>query len=331
LKLSKKLNTQEKIKKLLTFVTSGQFIVSLVLAASLWAYVTLNNEYMTYVKLPLTIILPGNRAMEESLPEEISVEIKGSGWNIINLSFFNSSAKCEVDLSNNIISQEEYKISRSDLLKSVQFLGNVEPMDILPESIIVRTGSIGRYNVPVVPAFAVVPREGFTIVDEPRLYPSSVTIKGNNSVVSTIKSWNTIPMEISDVYHSFNLPMPLSDSLQGIVSLNYNMINISVDIQQIGEVEVQGVKLKVRGGTIQNDNRLSPLTFDVTVQGPVDIIADITREDISVQLDYIDILNDSTGVLKPKVVVPKNVKVLSNNPKYVYHVRSVNTLLQPEI
>jgi YbbR domain-containing protein len=324
--LSKKLKRHERIKKLLSFVKSGKFIMSVLIAASLWAYVTLNNEYLAFVKIPFSIILPANRAMEESVPDEISIEVKGVGWNIINLWFFNTTAKCEVDLSGVVISQDEYKISRSDLIKSIQYLGTIEPLDIQPESIILRTGIIGSYKVPIIPAFKVNPRKGFLIVGEPKIYPKMVTIRGNNKVVSNINYWTTAPIEINDVFKSFKMPVSLSDTLSGIVSLNYNIVNASIDIQQKAELLIRGVKLNIRGGDLQNDHLLNPLVFDVTIQGPVELMTELHDEDIIVYLEYNEILNDSTGIMIPYIQTPKNIKVLSLNPRFVYHLKNIASL-----
>lgn len=328
--MTRKQKRHERLKKLLSFVKSGKFIVSVLLAGALWSYVTLNNEYMAYVKLPINIILPSNRALEQSIPEEISVEVKGLGWNIINLWFFNTTAKCEVDLSNVVISQDDYKISRNDLLKSVQFLGNVEPLDIVPESIILRTGMVGAYKVPVIPAFVINPRKGFVVVGEPRLSPAFVTIKGNNKVVGNINYWPTAPISINDVFQPFRMPVPLADSLKGIVSLNNNIVNVSVDIQQKAEIEIHGVKLKVRGGALQNEHSLNPVSFVVTIQGPVGMVADMSKDNLVAYLNYNDVLNDSTGILIPNIEAPKSIKILNIKPRFVYHLKNIAALPSPE-
>lgn len=324
--MNKKQKSHESIKKILSFVKSGKFIMSVLFAASLWAYVTLNNEYLAFVKIPLSIILPANRAMEEPVPEEISVEVKGMGWNIINLWFFNTTAKCEVDLTGVVISQDEYKISRSDLIKSIQYLGTIEPLDIQPEAIFLRTGRIGSYIVPIIPEIKVNPRKGFIVVGEPKIYPTKVTIRGNNKVVSNINYWATSPIEINDVFKPFKLPVALSDTLNGIVSLNYNIVNASIDIQQKVEIQIRGVKLNIRGGDLQNEHNLNPTVFDVTIQGPVEQMADIHDEDIIVYLEYNEIINDSTGIMIPYIQTPKNIKVLSLNPRFVYHLKNIASL-----
>ena len=89
-------------------------------AIALWSYTSFNSTYKTFISVPINVILPKERAIEAQIPRFVDIEVNGTGWNIFNLIYFNNSKKIIVDLSNKVIEDSIYTISRNELVKSVQ-------------------------------------------------------------------------------------------------------------------------------------------------------------------------------------------------------------------
>ena len=68
-----------------------------------------------------------------------------------------------------------------------------------------------------------------------------------------------------------------------------------------------------------DNHKIEPRYFSVTLSGGIDVINKLQQENISISINYQDILNDSTGIIKPTVTIPNNTKLLSISPKYIIH------------
>ena len=324
---AKKRNKLLSIKNLKSLIKSRSFIGSIIFAISLWAYTSLNSKFVPIVDVPLKIMLPQNKAVENFLPSVISIKVKGTGWDLFNLIFFNSSAKCLINLSEKIAAEGNYQVTRNEIMKGLQSLTNVEPIDVIPETLNVQIGLVGQYFVPVVPYLKIITRKGFIVAGAVIVEPHNVMISGNDKIVQTIKHWNTEPVFLTDVYKPLSISVSLSDSLKNMMTLSQNKVTIYVDVQQKTEFTLKNIEVKIRGGgSLPKSHSISPLKIDVTLQGGVDYITKISEDMVHAYIEYSDVINDSTGYLTPKIsVADTNVKVLYLSPQFIYHKKIINT------
>lgn len=308
-----------KFLKTKRWLNSKSFWGSVVFATALWGYTSLNSEYQTLVEVPLSVKLPSSRALEAKLPPNIYVDVRGSGWNLFNLIFFNSAKSCYVDLSSEMITDSLYRISRTEIQKGIQYLKNVNPVDVLPESIVMKTGSVGEYFVRVKPQILVEPRQGFTVVGDYEIEPYLVKITGNDRIAKRIKSWMTSRLIFEDVNNTFTASVPLLDTLTTVLDYKPKFVNIKVQVQQEAEITIPDVELIVMGGSLPKSHRISPRIVTLTLRGGADELAKLDPADISAALSYDDIVNDSTGILKPIIKTPLNMQLIATDPPLIHH------------
>ncbi|MCX6154029.1 MAG: CdaR family protein [Candidatus Kapabacteria bacterium] len=323
-----------KAKAIRKRLFSKSFFFSILFALALWVYTNLNNIYTTYIPIPLKIKIPNDRAIEDLPPEFISIEIRGSGWNLFNYMFLNSSVACIVDLSRTNISTDDYLISRKEILKNVQSLLNVEALDVMPEAIGVKTGKIELVRVPVEANIKIVPREGFALVGKVNLKPDSVNIRGNSKVVKNIKKWRTNYFEITNIQKPIQVQIGLIDSISNIIDLDVEKVELTCDIQQIAELKLFDIPVKIRGGSLPNGHRLAPQILSINIRGGINEIANLSPDKIYAYIDYTDIIHDSTGVLKPLIYSPNNIRILNTEPLLIYHYKQITkngNLLNPKL
>lgn len=312
---------KEKIKQVLT---SKSLIGAFIFAIALWGYTQLNGSFVTLVEVPFEVNLPKNRAVENELPGSVSVEARGTGWNLFTLIFFNSSAQCYVDLSKSQVTDSVHILSRTDLMKSVDYFVNVEPIDVLPEQIPLKIGNISTIRIPVIPDIEILPRSGFAHVGEIKVIPDSIEISGNEKILRRIKSWKTSPIKFEDTQKPFTAQVNLKDTLGTIIELSEKKVEVSIDIQQLAEIIFPDVKIRIRGGSASKKHKIQPEYLVVTLQGGIGQLTDLSPEEISASIGYNQMLNDTTGIIRPKIQIPEGIRLLRTDPPYIYHTKMVD-------
>lgn len=312
-------------KKSINIVSKKAFLGALIFAISLWLYTTLSGNYSAIINMPLIIKLPIDRAFEGEPPKFVTVESKGTGWNLFNLIFFNNSKKIVIDLSQSNINDTEYSITRQNLIKGVQSMERVELTDILNDNLVIQTGKISSYMVKVEPDFIINPSDGFTIVGNPKIEPEYVEIRGNDKIIKNIKFWRTKPIVYNNINKSFTKEIELSDSLQGIVNIDKKYVKFTANIQQTAEVTFDEIRINIRGGVMPQNYIIYPNFLTLTFRGGIKEIIDLTPDKINVTINFADIINDKSGVLIPKIEYPSNLKIINTEPKYITNYKIINT------
>ncbi|MCO5251747.1 MAG: hypothetical protein M9949_10055 [Candidatus Kapabacteria bacterium] len=308
------------ILKILRIFTKRAFIGALLFAIALWSYTSLNTNYSTYVDIPLSVKLPPTRAIEKELPATISVESRGTGWNLFNLLYLNNSKRANVDLSDTRIEDSIFTIGRSDFLKGIESFETVELADVIPSSLTLRTGRIGEYVVPIVSMVEITPKDGFSLVGDIRLKPDSIRIIGNDKITSQIKSWSTKVLKIEGANKPIRGIVELSDSLGDIINFNTREIQFYADVQLTLERTFYDIPIIVRDGTMPRNSSITPNKIDITVRGGLEQVKNLNVENLSVYLDFTTIAKDKSGILIPNIEFPPDIEVIQVNPPYVYHI-----------
>lgn len=309
--------------KLKRALRSKTMIGSVIFAIALWVYTSLNGEYNTTVKVPLFIDLPSNRSLEEVPTDNITVKVFGTGWQLFNLYFFNSSKNCFLDYTNHDFRVDDnIVVTRNDLLNSLTGMINVESRDVNPTTIEIKTGLLQSKYVRIKPNIRIKTREGFMVVGDIELEPDSVLINGNIKALNLIDFWETEALTINNIFSPVNSEIALKDTLEQI-ELDITTVKYMADVQQIAEITVPDVVIDIRGGSLPLGHTIKPNKIDVTIYGGVDQVVDFDQSSINAFIDVSEIKTDTTGIIKVNVNYPNDVKLLRIKPPYVYHTKNV--------
>lgn len=300
-------------------IKSPGIILSFTLAFGMWLYVSLNGNYSTFLEVPVKLVTNENQAIESEIPDKILVEVKGQGWDLLNLKYIQKSFECRVDLSNFAQAFGDVEISRSRLLQSLTALEQTEIKNINPDYFIVTLGNVDSKDVQIENNITIIPRQGFVQVGDVELTPNITNIKGYSKVIKEIRSTLTENIVVEDVFKKTKGRINVLDTFNQSIRIKPRNISYSFDVQQNCNIELRQLPIEVRGGQYEITNRLSPLRINVLLQGGVEEIAKINPGDVRVVLDYKEIINDSTGILVPKVILPPNVNLIKTEPKFIYH------------
>lgn len=309
---------KNKIINLLKKLTRKTVLGALALAVALWFFTSLNETYTVRIDIPLSLNLPENRAIEDELPENVTVETRGTGWNLFYLIALNTEKSCKVDLSDAIINDSLHRVNRAVLLSSVQSFEEVQSVNIFPENLTVKTGKIIDKLVPVQPNITINSNKRFILVDNFSLEPDSITLKGNYKVLRDIDTWETEKQIIDNAKNDITTKIPLKDTLTGIVSISPNNVQLFANIQMLADKTFYQIETDITGGNLPAGYRIYPEYTDITIEGGINEIESIKRNEIKISIELSDILNNQTGVLTPSITLPENVKLKLLTPKNIY-------------
>lgn len=312
----RKIKTDKKLlKKLSGVIFSKSFLGAVFFASGLWVYTALNQEYRTNLTIPIKFILPESRTFVKAPPENITINVRGTGWHLLNT----QSAFCSVDLSKDNTKDTVYKINRDILLKNIQNQNYLSVLDIYPDNFNLLTGRLVDVPIKLVPNVDIKPMEGYEIVGKVEIKPDIVMISGDAGIIKDIRHWTTKFYEFEDVNSSINTFVELSDSLRGIVRVKEGAYRLVANVQQTAEMVVPDVKLRITGANLLKNHTVGPNYLKVTVRGGINLIKQLNPEDIKASIDYQQVISDSSGYLVPTIKVPENLKVINVTPKYLYH------------
>lgn len=300
-------------------IKSRGIILSFTLAFGMWLYVSLNGNYSTFLEVPVKLVTNENQAIESEIPDKILVEVKGRGWDLLNLKYIQKSFECRIDLSKFAQTSGDVEIGHSKLLQSLTALELTEIKNINPDYFIVTLGNVDSKDVTVESNITVIPRQGFVQVGNFELAPNTTNIKGYSKVIKEIRSILTENVVLEDVFKKTKGRINVLDTFNQSIRIKPRNISYSFDVQQNCNIELRQLPIEVRGGQYEISSRLSPLRINVLLQGGVEEIAKINPGDVRVVLDYKEIINDSTGILVPKIILPPNVNLIKTEPKFIYH------------
>lgn len=319
---------KNKLKRLFDKLTRKTVIGAFSLAIALWLFTSLNEEYLVRVEIPFEVRIPSSRAPENVLPKEITVETKGSGWNLFNLIIFNNDKKCIVDLSEINIQDSIYRISRSQLITGINSFEEVQPTNIYPEIFELKTGKMVSKKIKINNRISIIPNKSFVLAGNIDLNPDSTIATGNIKHIKNLQYWDTEKKIIRGIKKNVSSRISLKDSNSIEISLNPKVIKYSAEIQHKADIIFHDIPLEIIGGSKPKNIKIYPDNFNIAVSGAINTISQLKKTDIKITANYDDIISNYTGTLIPQITLPVNVKLKYSEPKYlnIIHQKKIKNL-----
>ncbi len=287
----------------------------LLLSVVLWGYVTLTRIAEDEVEVALIVEAPPNQALLSAVPRTITVRVRGSGLQILNMKYLNRSSVCRIDLARIKPSGTSmYDIERDELVRSTTLSGSLSIVSVTPSALLLTTGDLFRKQVPVHIISNIACRDGFEIVGTAQSDPSIVEVRGTRSIVEGIERWNTQKVSLDDVHEPIELQVPMSDSLMSVLNVVPSMITIRLDVQQTAELVVRDVPVDLASD--DPTLRVEPSMLAVTVQGGARVLATLTPQQIGAMAT-----STTPGPTRPAILTPDGVRVIGTDPPFVRVVR----------
>lgn len=293
-------------------------IASVIFAIGLWLTVNLGFNYTTTKDIPIEIQnLPGEVGFREIPPEYVHARIHGEGWKLLGMKI-GGDTKYVIDLENK---RSSITLQTSeDLSNRLHIPGGIEINEISPTELTVKLEPITEKHIPIEPVVDITFRNGFDRVGPVVVNPESVIVRGAVSVVRAIDSWKTEPIIVRDVREPVQKTVYLSDSLSQILSLNRRDCKVQFDVQWIAEKKINGLPVEVEGIPANREVILIPPRIDIIIRGGINQLAPVDIDSFTAQIDYRDILADTSGTVTPQIEGPKNVRIVQRTPEQLHYV-----------
>lgn len=301
--------------KILSKSLWGSFLLAIVL----WVFVSLNDIYTININVPLTYSIPSNRAFAHQFPKIGSFQFNGNGWSLFNLKYFNSAKICNIDLKNLSAQTEEFVIDRTTLLKSLEFTGNTNAVEVYPNSIPIKLGFNAEKKVKVNSKIQFIANDNFVLVGTQEIIPNEVTIYGNTKQIDSVNSWDTKKVRFSDLTNDFNETIPLEISESRIINLKSQFVQVKQKVEYMLEQEIADIPINVIG-ELPKSHKLYPEIISIKVRGGLNQVSSENTQNIKVTLESKEIISDKFGYLNPQITLPKGIVLVDYYPKFIKHV-----------
>ncbi len=309
-------------------IRSRGIVISFIVAISLWLYVSLNGDYNTYVDIPVQLITNEDQAVESEVPKRATVEIKGRGWDLLTIKYFNKNIRCLIDISRQPSNIEKVEVPYTKLAQGINSMEQAEIKSIVPDFVILKLAKIDKKQVEIKSAISIATRPGFQIVGDIEIKPNIAEIKGFSETIDKFQYLSTETREITDVYKNISGRINVLDSFNQSIKIKPKSVLFSAKIQQECSITLNQIPLRVIGGEISGSNQINPKRVNIILSGGVEEIANLDINNIKVYLEYNDIINDTTGILFPQIDLPPNIKLLQMEPNFIYHYKYQSTTLK---
>ena len=279
-------------------------LASALLAFFFWFQTVLIKEQQSMVKLPVVFINRPITVIQSDLPTHARFRVKGIGFEIIKLRFYNVQAVLDAKtlVDNKIdITQTDYKITLPANV-NVQILGLVNDAGttLKPEI------STNNY-LPIEIAFENDAAKDFFYAQNFRLSQEKVEVKGSKSIIDTIERIQTQPITLEMLKKSkstLNLMYPTDE-----IVLNPDKVEISKSSKYLITKVIPNVPIeKVQGYAF------FPNEVTVRVRGMNTDLEALTPERVIITLKTQEETNNQIPL---HITVPSGIEVIDYSPKLV--------------
>ncbi|MBK7868025.1 MAG: hypothetical protein IPJ75_14200 [Ignavibacteriales bacterium] len=291
-------------------------LISLLLAAGAWIFITLSGDFYLTSKIPVVYSnLPPDLIVDHSLPREIEVKLKGQGWKFISF-YFDSDKRFTIPISKDSINSGVYL---ANLLDENSWLSaEFGIIDIQPPYLSIKTEKVEISQRNVVPELALQFEQGFGLADKIKITPSSVRVRGSAKLVSEIRQIKTV----RTTFKGLKEKMIIEVNLEGIkgVEIYPQKVTLEIDVQKIADREIEGVKITVLDKPEGKEVVLVPDEVTVVIRGGIERIGLIKPEEVKALLNYNEMIRDSSGTTIPNIILPDNVSFVDVKPARIRYI-----------
>lgn len=269
-----------------------------------WLYINLDNQYEHDFDVPLYFVnLSKDYMLLNSVPSSVKVRFRGSGRAFLGFRF--RDRKMIINLSE-IPNNSQLPLTL-DMIHDIPSELNVKPIAIVaPKTIFLRWVKIAERKVPVIPRIQCQLEDGYTQVGKIQLNPDSVVIRGPKIYVDTVQWVVTEAKTFTRVKRKVEGNISLQRT-SSHVFVSEKTVKFWVDVQRIGEKIIFEVPVRLLHLPENVEASVKPEVANVTLQGGVEILSRLEKEDVRLFIDYATLNPDSLEHIVPEVELPNGI------------------------
>jgi YbbR domain-containing protein len=208
-------------------------VLCIAAATTFWILNALNkDDYTTVVDFPISLSYDRTLYIAvEKEPDQIQIEIKGNGWDLLRKYFKLTTPPFIVELQN---PASKKFIQTSDFRRELgEFLGPTSIISILDDSLKFEIDKIQTIIVTVVPdstSFSLA--KNYRMLSQPNFSPSEISITGPSKVLAEMKSGILIKIDAQKIDGDFSkdVMVVFPKSIANLMISKEQTVNVSVDV-----------------------------------------------------------------------------------------------------
>ncbi len=281
-----------------------------IFSSLLWAFVSFSNDYSTTLRVPVNVLnIPQGYALKELSNNEVSLSVKGEGWELAQLTF-------GVDHSLNIFAMNDEMnktVSVRNVLEQNSWVSSkVQVTLVEPEQVSYTLEEINYKEVGITSNIKADFKAGYGLVADVIIEPDTVRISGAKSLVKSIQSISTDSTEFDNLDDNFAAEVPLI--IPGGVSSNITKARLSLDVQKIVDKMFVDIAVERRGVPPSRELSLFPDRVNVVLRGGIKMLGRLKSEDISLHVNFRQALEDTLGSIEPHIIIPEFTSLVDIRP-----------------
>jgi YbbR domain-containing protein len=290
--------------------------ISFLFSIILWVSISLSNEYYTTIEVPVKIIdFPSGYSSGSSMPEKISIKVRGKGWKLIAL---------------NIATLQSYvvpvgQITGKRIINLYNFLAenpwlssDLEVISVTPDTISFYIERISVRKVPIIPNLNVKFRAGYGLASPIKIEPESTYVYGPISFLSklefvTTESFGNDELENKTVKRI---------ALKSVPGMSYkdDAVIVSLDVQRIVEKSFDSLIVHVIDIPKDRNVILLPNRVNISLRGGIEVLGKIDTAQFNAFINYREVVMDTVGSIVPHIDSPENTSLIFIKPERLRYI-----------
>lgn len=252
------------------------FAVSLGVSIIAWCVFALSNKYFYRVSIPVQYAnSPENKAFHPLQSDTVSLNVEGSGWQILFSQLRLQSQIFKVDLSG--LKNRNWVMFSSQLnYLNNQISGNQRIISVSPDTLYFDFSKQTVKRVPVEMKSELSFRKQYNIVDSIELKPSFVTVTGPMADLIDIEKWDTELLVRKDVEDNITTRLPLAKKEKGNLTIYPANVEVKIPVGETTE-KILEIPIKLESPQRGVSTTLLPSKVKLTVSVPLKHYASMNR------------------------------------------------------
>jgi hypothetical protein len=304
------------------------FSFFLAISMVIWLLNALSKNYTTEIKYPITYSkFPENKILVSDVPDHLGLKVSAHGYALMSYKLSNRPIPLSFPVTSFTMNTLNGDTSRLYLLTRYarervarQLPGELQLLEISPDSLIFRFATEVRRKIPVQPVINFKPGRNFTLKDGVRISPDSVWVTGPDIYVDTLRTIPTKTLELGTLEKSYRGMLQLKEFRR--ISYDTERLECNIELEKMTEVQVM-VPVQISG--LPDSLRMQTFPQEVRVTGRIGLskYERIVPEAFWVGVDYKETLENKSRLQVQLRTTPEALNGVSFYPQTVEYLLSV--------
>jgi len=298
------------------------FVISLAVATIFWFFNALNKDYNTRLRYPLSFNFDRDSVVVvDQLPDYVTVDVSGGGWNLIRKTFLFSPDPIVIDLRD---PTETKSIARASLLPIIRDqLSSLSIDYVVTDTLSVHIeAKISKTIRVYVDSLSIPLNDEFRLTTRVTVQPDSATVEGPKSMIDTLGSEYQIKLTQNDIDEDFDEDFSISFKNSLIRPLP-DEVNVRFDVEEFNRASIL-IPIEVANFPSDSSIYLKDSVIQIYYTSRSRDLSKILESEFTITAD-LTMINEKDSTIQPVLIafpyyamelelVPVSLKVVYANP-----------------